>query len=194
MSVLKVIKYGHPVLRKAAEAVKPEEIDKQFLQDMLETMEVEDGVGLAANQVGIAKQILTATDFEKTYVLINPKIIAFSENMENGKEGCLSLPGLEAMVPRHDKVIVRALNENAEPVEITARGLLAIVLQHEIDHLNGILYIDRADLTTLVWQDNDGESGLPAEKSADLDEVQRIYKNLYHSNQESLAFERVNHI
>ncbi|HPG40980.1 MAG TPA: peptide deformylase [bacterium] len=191
MSVLKVIKYGHPTLRKTAEPVKPEEIDKQFLQDMLETMEEEDGVGLAANQVDVAKQIITITDFEKTYILINPKITACSENMVTGKEGCLSLPGLEAQVPRSEKVIVSALDENGVPVEIIGRGLLAVVLQHEIDHLNGVMYIDRADPATLVWQDNEETSGLPATKNTTLDEVQTLYKSMFHKDMKTVIFDPV---
>ncbi len=189
MAILDVIKYGHPTLRKVAEPVQPAQVDKQFLKDMLDTMMAEDGVGLAANQVNVLQRIIVVTDYEQTYTLLNPEIIAFSENMETGNEGCLSLPGLQAPVPRHEKVVVRALNENGEQVEINAKGLLAIVLQHEIDHLNGKLYIDRADLTSLQWVENDPESGLPLNKDALLDEVQAIYHELFHQNQNSVIFE-----
>ncbi|MBN2413022.1 peptide deformylase [candidate division KSB1 bacterium] len=189
MAILDVIKYGHPTLRKVAEPVKPDEIDKQFLKDMLDTMLAEDGVGLAANQVNVLQRVIVVTDYEHTYTLLNPEIIAYSENMETGNEGCLSLPGLQAPVPRHEKVVVRALNENGEQVEINAKGLLAIVLQHEIDHLNGKLYIDRADLTSLQWVDNDPESGLPLNKDALLDEIQAIYHELFHQNKSSVVFE-----
>jgi len=190
MPILKVIKYGHPTLRKVAEDVNPENIDKKFLNDMLDTMRVEDGVGLAANQVNVLQRIIIASDMEQTYMLINPKIVAYSERTGEGNEGCLSLPGLQALVPRYEKVVVKALNENGEPVEINAQGLLAIVLQHEIDHLNGKLYIDRADLTTLRWVDNDEENGLPVNKEAFLDEIQTIYRQRFHQNKESVVFEQ----
>ena len=189
MAILDVIKYGHPTLRKVAEPVDPDQVDKEFLKDMLDTMLAEDGVGLAANQVNDLQRIIVVNDYEQIYTLLNPEIIAFSERMEEGNEGCLSLPGLQASVPRHEKVVVRALTEDGEEIEINAKGLLAIILQHEIDHLNGKLYIDRADITTLNWVDNEPESGLPVNKEALLDEVQGIYKDRFHQNKSSVVFE-----
>jgi len=189
MAILDVIKYGHPTLRTVAEPVNPAEIDKKFLKDMMDTMLEEDGVGLAANQVNVLQRIIVVTDFEQTYTLFNPEIIAYSENIEHGNEGCLSLPGLQASVPRHEKVVVRALNEAGEQIEIKAKGLLAIVLQHEIDHLNGKLYIDRADLSTLNWVDNDPKSGLPVNSEAQLEKVQSIYQDRFHQNKNAVVFE-----
>ncbi len=188
MAILDVIYYGHPTLRTVAEPVKPEELDEQFLNDMVETMHERDGVGLAANQVNVLKRVIVAHDFDNTYVLINPEIIAHSESMEEGGEGCLSLPGLQANVPRYTKVVVKALNEKGEPVEITAKGLLAIVMQHEIDHLNGTLYIDRADLSTLEWIDNDDLEGFPSNKPVTLDEVDRFYAENLFEEDEKLYF------
>lgn len=189
MAILDVIKYGHPTLRQKAEPVELDEIDSEFIQDMLETMIAKDGVGLAANQVDVKKRIVVIHAHETTHILINPEIVAHSENTEMGEEGCLSLPGLQASVPRFDKVIVKALNEKGEPIELVARGILAVIVQHEIDHLNGILYIDRADLDTLEWLDNEVMSGLPADTSANLPEVQNVYKKIFNTDRQELVYD-----
>ncbi len=190
MALLPVIKYGHPTLRKKAQAVHPGELPESFLQDMVETMEALDGVGLAATQVDVAKQLIVARDIDhkKLHILINPKIVAYSEKKESDIEGCLSLPGLQAEVPRHLKIIVRAQTPAGEEVEITARGHFARVLQHEIDHLNGILYIDRADQETLAWiieDDRKEESTIRATR----DDIQRQYASRYHAGVKGLRFE-----
>ncbi|MDZ7723349.1 MAG: peptide deformylase [candidate division KSB1 bacterium] len=138
MAVMDIITYGHPTLRKQAEKCDVNHVDQAFIKDMIETMYLKDGVGLAAPQVNVSKQFLVCQDGEQEYILINPKIIAHSETRSAEYEGCLSLPGLHAKVPRHDKVVVEAFNQEGNKVEIKARGLLAVVLQHEIDHLNGV--------------------------------------------------------
>ncbi|NLE02667.1 MAG: peptide deformylase [Fibrobacter sp.] len=139
--------YGNPVLRKTARAVDVfDEKLKQFVKDMIETMRVEDGVGLAAPQVGESVQIavIDITAGEGTpYVLINPVIFESSEDNVTAEEGCLSLPGITVNVTRPAKVSVRAFDENGTEYEIrNADGLLARALQHEIDHLNGIMIVD----------------------------------------------------
>jgi peptide deformylase len=161
--ILPVVKYGHPVLRQkgaAIEKITPE--IKKLIADMFETMREKNGVGLAAQQVGYALQ-LTVIDVREAkdrpstlelkgkpadvnkfmpLVLINPEIKPFGEPAVTG-EGCLSFPEIYTEISRPESVDVKALNEKLKPVEFRAGGLLARAVQHERDHLNGILFIDR---------------------------------------------------
>lgn len=145
MAVLKVIKAGDPILRQPTQPVT--RITKRvsrLIDDMIETMYAVDGVGLAAPQVGVSKKIAVIDVGEGPIALINPKIIEGSgEDID--VEGCLSVPGKQAYVKRMATVKVQALNEKGKPVQIEAGGLLARALQHEIDHLNGILFTDLVD-------------------------------------------------
>ncbi|HOB08455.1 MAG TPA: peptide deformylase [Limnochordia bacterium] len=145
MAVLKVIKAGDPILRQPTQPVT--RITKRvsrLIEDMIETMYAVDGVGLAAPQVGVSKKIAVIDVGEGPIALINPKIIEGSgEDID--VEGCLSVPGKQAYVKRMATVKVQALNEKGKPVQIEAEGLLARALQHEIDHLNGILFTDLVD-------------------------------------------------
>jgi len=145
MAVLKVIKAGDPILRQPTQPVT--RITKRvsrLIEDMIETMYAVDGVGLAAPQVGVSKKIAVIDVGEGPIALINPKIIEGSgEDID--VEGCLSVPGKQAYVKRMATVKVQALNEKGKPVQIEAGGLLARALQHEIDHLNGILFTDLVD-------------------------------------------------
>jgi peptide deformylase len=190
MAILPVIKYGHPTLRQKAASVSPNELDDSFIKDMFDTMEALDGVGLAANQVDVPKQILVAKDPDrkKLYALINPEISAFSERTESDIEGCLSLPGLQARVARPSRIIVRAQSPQGEKIEIEAKGIFARVLQHEIDHLNGVLYIDRAAQDSIAWVIDDGSDDLSTEP-ATLAEIQRDFRKRYHAGVECLSFE-----
>jgi peptide deformylase len=138
---------------------------------MIETMHERDGVGLAAPQVGISKRLIVVTDFEHDYILLNPVLIAYSEQTVTDTEGCLSLPLLQGQVTRFEKVIVRALDAEGHPLELTGKGILARALQHEIDHLNGVLYIDRARTGTLVELDHETENKIPIT----LDEVKQRF-------------------
>ena len=144
MAILEIKEYGDPILREKALSV--EEITPDILnliKDMAESMYASSGVGLAAPQVGVSKRIITIDeDEEKLLVLLNPEIIK-SEGEAVEEEGCLSVPGVYSEVKRSLKVTVKALNENGDPIEITKEGLTARALQHEIDHLNGILFIDK---------------------------------------------------
>jgi len=144
MAMLEIKEYGEPVLREKALPVKeitPEILN--FIKDMAETMYADSGVGLAAPQVGVSKRIIIVDGEEDgLIVLINP-IIVKSEGEVVGEEGCLSIPGIYSQVKRSSKVTVKALNENGDSIEITKEGLTARALQHETDHLNGILFIDR---------------------------------------------------
>ncbi len=143
-----ILRYGEPVLhRKAApvEALTPE-IDA-LIDDMRETMHAAAGVGLAAPQIGESLRIClvdlsAGRRPDQLLVLINPELMT-SAGLQLKEEGCLSVPGIEATVARPQTVAVRALDRDGEPREIVAEGLLARALQHEIDHLNGILFLDR---------------------------------------------------
>ncbi len=146
MAKLKIVKKGDDTLRKRCREV--EEITPRvltLLDDMVETMRAANGVGLAAPQVGILRRIVVVEVEEgEVYELINPKIIAFSGEQE-GLEGCLSVPGEWGIVKRPMHVTVRAMNRHGEIVDYTGSELLARCFCHELDHLDGKLYIDRAE-------------------------------------------------
>ncbi len=144
MAIRIVRKEGDEVLRKKAKPV--EEINDKItllLKDMVDTMYKYDGVGLAAPQIGVLKRIVVIDAGEKLYELVNPVIVSQSGE-QNYIEGCLSIPGLYGEVKRPAVVRVEALNPKGEKVVIDGEGLLAVVLCHEIDHLDGILYKDKA--------------------------------------------------
>lgn len=165
--ILPVVKYGHPALRAKGERINkitPE--IKQLIADMFETMYANQGVGLAAQQVAVAKQItvidvrgverpssleLNGKPAEVTVlmplVLINPELTSFGAP-ETGPEGCLSFPEIYTDITRPDSVDVKALNADGRPIRFRCGGLLARVVQHETDHLHGILFIDRMDRKT----------------------------------------------
>ncbi len=191
MALLDVIHYGHPTLRKIAEPYEKDEIDPDFIRDMLDTMHTKDGVGLAAPQVNVSKRLIMCYDGENEYVFINPTILAHSEAENVDDEGCLSLPGLEASVSRYQKVIVRARDADWNKVNITARGLLSVILQHEIDHINGVLYIDRADISALKWTEAEIVPEQWRQQKTTLEEAQRFFKNKFHGKGQELVFEPV---
>ena len=145
MAKLKIVKIGDDTLRKKCRPV--EQITPRILtllDDMVETMHAAEGVGLAAPQVGILKRIVVVeTEPGEIIELINPKIIAFSGE-QTGEEGCLSVPGRSGVVTRPMHVTVRALNRNGETVDYTGSGLKARAFCHELDHLDGTLYVDKA--------------------------------------------------
>ena len=145
MAKLQIRKLGDDALRKSCrpvEAITPRVLT--LLDDMVETMRAANGCGLAAPQVGILRRIVVVeVEPGEVYELINPKIIAFSGE-QDGQEGCLSVPGQWGMVKRPMNVTVRAMNRHGETVEITGSELLARCFCHELDHLDGTLYIDKA--------------------------------------------------
>ena len=145
MAKLKIVKVGDETLRKVCrpvDKITPRVLT--LLDDMVETMRAADGVGLAAPQVGILKRIVVIEVEEGEVIeLINPKIIAFSGEQE-GSEGCLSVPGRYGIVKRPMHVTVRAMNRYGETVDITGSELLARAFCHELDHLDGALFIDKA--------------------------------------------------
>ena len=171
MAILKVARLGHPVLRKVAAPVEPSEIrsaeTQRLIDDMVETMREYNGAGLAATQVHVLKQIcVIEVQGNPRYpdapaipltVLINPVVTPLTEEMENGWEGCLSVPDMRGVVSRVTAVRLECYDRNGERVDVVAKDFFARVIQHETDHLNGIVYVDRMrDLSTLShiaeWQ------------------------------------------
>jgi len=148
MTLLNILTYPNPFLRLPTKPVT--DIDdeiREIIADMAETMYDAPGVGLAAIQAGIDKSIIVydpeADDQKRDFqVLINPEIIAAEGSMTSENEGCLSVPDLRADVTRSERVTVQGLDINGNPVKIDAEGLLSVIFQHEIDHLNGVLFID----------------------------------------------------
>ena len=148
MPVLPLRIYGDPVLRaKAKPLLEVTDATKPFVLDMFDTMLAEDGVGLAAPQVGASQRLLVLAVPVKRHkridmTLINPEIVR-AEGWEVGEEGCLSVPGVYDEVKRASSISVKALDETGKPVEFDADGFLARAIQHELDHLNGVLFVDR---------------------------------------------------
>lgn len=142
--IKEIIKYPDPILRKNCEEVKEatEEIIK-LCQDMIETKKAGQGIGLAAPQIGELKRIIVIRLEEGPRVFINPKIIKKSKEIEIGEEGCLSFPKLFLKIKRTKEVEVESLDVDGKTIQIKTEGLLARIFQHEIDHLDGILFIDR---------------------------------------------------
>jgi peptide deformylase len=174
---LKIVQAGEPVLRTYARQLTREEITsdeiQRLIRDMRETMRDAPGVGLAAPQVGVTIQLAVIEDREELlsslppqelaekerqavpfHVIINPEITLLGDDRADFHEGCLSLSGFSAVVPRARRVRVAYLNEHGEPQSVEASGWYARILQHEIDHLRGTLYIDRMETRTFTSLDN----------------------------------------
>jgi peptide deformylase len=158
MGTRNIITLPDPVLRKKARKVVEFGSELQnLIDDMIETMRVAPGVGLAAPQVGVSSRVIVVEfgdeeDEEapkKLYVVINPEIARASSETVTGIEGCLSVPEMVGSVERLESVTIRGLNRRNQPIKIKASGWLARIFQHEIDHLDGVLFVDRSDE---VWQ------------------------------------------
>ena len=167
MALRKIVTLPEPVLRRKARTITTFDKNLQTLiDDMIETMRQAPGVGLAAPQVNISERLIVVEYAEeqeeeddgqpekpkKLFVLINPEIVKSSAETLMGVEGCLSIPNLVGEVERHAVIQVKGLNRHGKPAKVKAEGWLARIFQHEIDHLNGILFPDRA---TRVWQPQD---------------------------------------
>jgi peptide deformylase len=162
MTLRTIVTLPDPILRRKARVVTT--FDKKLqtvIDDMIETMREAPGVGLAAPQVGISDRLIVVEYYEnepaeeaedetkkKIWVMINPEIIKTSEEIVMGVEGCLSVPNLVGEVERHDAVQIKALNRYGQSMRVKAQGWLARIFQHEIDHINGVVFTDRA---THVW-------------------------------------------
>ncbi len=167
MALRKIVTLPEPVLRRKAKTVT--KFDKNLqsvIDDMVETMREAPGVGLAAPQIGLSERLIVVEYYEheedevkaeeneeevpkKVWAMLNPEIVKASEEKVMGVEGCLSIPNLVGEVERHAEVQIKGLNRHGKPMKIKAKGWLARIFQHEIDHLNGVLFPDRA---TRVWQ------------------------------------------
>lgn len=139
--------YPDPILREKAKSVLKEQLPteefRQLILNMEQTMNENEGVGLAAPQIGISRQLCIVKTGDGTLVLINPRIKKLSWKKQTGEEGCLSIPGVFGQVRRHHKISVTTLRGDGKLVTFTAEGMLARIIQHEVDHLNGVLFIDR---------------------------------------------------
>jgi peptide deformylase len=174
---LPIVECGDPVLRRPAEPVNPDDLRSEMLQrliaQMRATMHAAPGVGLAAPQVGVPLQIAVVEDGPERWgqvtdeqlaarerhalpfaVLVNPAIEAEGDELASFYEGCLSVPGLTGVVTRHRALRVRALDEHGEPLDRVLSGWPARIVQHEVDHLRGILYLDRVETRSLSTADN----------------------------------------
>lgn len=148
MAVLEILKYPHPLLKKRCEKV--DRIDgevKKLIRDMTETMYQANGIGLAACQVGVSRRVIVVDvspiDPEKEFfAMVNPEVISEEGEIEH-EEGCLSVPDCLEKLKRKEKVLVRGFSPVGKKIEISAEGILAIAIQHEIDHVNGVLILDR---------------------------------------------------
>ena len=149
-----IVTYPEPFL--ATKALPVRSVDgriRELVRDMFDTMYESKGIGLAAPQIGVGKRVIVldispVEEEIKPLALVNPEIVGKQGQVE-GMEGCLSVPGVEGMVCRYESVTVTGKNESGDPVTIEASGLLSRVLQHEIDHLDGILFIDRLSSPTV---------------------------------------------
>lgn len=174
MTIREIVTTPDPVLRQRARKVRA--VTKEILtliDDMIETMRAAPGVGLAAPQFGVSQRVIVVEFAEesedpeappkppKLYAIVNPEIVRNSLDTEAANEGCLSIPGYLGEVERASTVTVKGLNRHGDPFRIKAKGWLARILQHEIDHLDGVLFIDRA---SEVWRLEDQE--MPQETPA----------------------------
>jgi len=166
MPVRPIVLSDNPLLRKKSRRVRRvSPASQQLIDDMVETMHAANGIGLAAIQIGVPERIIVAQlpeDEESPeggtlYTVINPKLARKSHEIEDGVEGCLSIPGWVGEVPRHRAVTVKGLDPQGRAVRIKAGGFLARVLQHEIDHCDGILFIDHIEDPEKIWPVPEGE-------------------------------------
>ena len=176
MAIREIITIGHPTLRQKARKVTrftPEL--KKLIDDMVETMRTAPGVGLAAPQVNVAEQVivveLPADEEEGTpaelYAFVNPEIVKTSRNKEEGQEGCLSIPGYVGEVERHTEIVVRGQDAYGKPQRVKAYDYLARIFQHEIDHLDGVLFIDRVADPSKIHQVTEEEAAHPSPEVAE---------------------------
>ncbi|MGH8229344.1 MAG: peptide deformylase [Steroidobacteraceae bacterium] len=165
MAVRPVLRMGHPVLRRVAEPIEPGTAElRALIADMDETMRALNGAGIAAPQIGVSRRVVIFEVKDNPRyphvapvpytVLVNPVLELLGEELEEGWEGCLSVPGLRGLVARHRKVRYRGVTPEGDPIDRTVEGFHARVVQHEVDHLDGILYPQRIrDLTKFGFED-----------------------------------------
>ncbi|MFC5471918.1 peptide deformylase [Cohnella suwonensis] len=164
MTIRLIVKHPDPVLRERAQEVTKFNANlHKLLDDMADTMYDADGVGLAAPQIGILKRVIVVDvgDEHELIELVNP-VIVVAEGEQLGPEGCLSIPGLQGDVRRYNRIVIRGQDRNGNPIEYESTEFLSRAFQHEVDHLNGVLYIDSAESVYEAKrneeQEQDGES------------------------------------
>lgn len=167
MAILPIRIWGDPILTKRAASVdRVTSTERKLISDMIETMEASDGAGLAAPQVGVSQRIFVFRRGDDIHAIINPRIVRRSGGKQVGSEGCLSIPGVQARVARHKRVVVAGRDERGKAVELDCedgdeQGRAATCVQHELDHLDGIMYVQKVEPETLSWLietvDEDGE-------------------------------------
>ena len=176
MAIRKIARMGHPILRQVAAPIPPEEIGSAEIQtliaDLLETVEDANGAGLAAPQVFVSKRVvvLRLDEDRGMEVWINPVIKPVTEELMASYEGCLSVPGLRGMVARPCKIEVSAYNEKGQRLRMRLGGYPAVVAQHECDHLDGVVYIDKAEPGSMAFYEEYRKFGPPIPLPDDEDE------------------------
>ena len=154
MAVRNIAYVGNPVLRQKAQQIhRLDKSTERLIDDMVETMHAFNGIGLAANQVGVPQRVIVVQlppdeddpQSGKLYTLINPEVISYGEELVSTEEGCLSIPYYYGEVTRPDSIVVKGRDRRWREIKVKASGLLARALQHEVDHLNGILFVDRME-------------------------------------------------
>lgn len=164
MAIRPIVTVPDPVLRRKAQKVRQFDADlQQLIDDMIETMRAAPGVGLAAPQVGVSQRVIVVEYGEdededkppRLYVVVNPEIVEVSAETEMGVEGCLSIPDLVGEVERYRRIVVKGQNRRGQPIKLKLQGWVARIFQHEIDHLEGVLFTDRA---VRVWKPSPEEA------------------------------------
>ncbi|WP_322805641.1 peptide deformylase [Thermanaerothrix sp.] len=164
MAIRPIVTVPDPVLRRKAQKVRQFDADlQQLIDDMIETMRAAPGVGLAAPQVGVAQRVIVVEYGEdededkppRLYIVVNPEIVEVSAETEMGVEGCLSIPDLVGEVERYRRIVVKGQNRRGQPIKLKLQGWVARIFQHEIDHLEGVLFTDRA---VRVWKPSPEEA------------------------------------
>lgn len=178
MSLLTLHLLGSPVLRQeSAQVPGVDEETRKFIDDMFETMAAAKGVGLAANQVGVARRMAVIDAEGQRFAMINPRIVS-AEGRDTAEEGCLSIPDIYGDVTRPARVVLEALDRDGKPFRLEAQGLVARAIQHEIDHLDGILFLDhlgslrRAMLLKRFRKEHAGEGYLKDVREAEPETAQ----------------------
>ncbi len=187
MAILPIRIWGDPILKKRASAVdRLTTQDKKLIEDMIDTMKAADGAGLAAPQVGVSKRIFVFRRGDDIHAMVNPKIIR-RDGRKVGDEGCLSIPGVQARVERAARITVTGRNEKGKVITLDCedgdeQGRSATCVQHEIDHLDGIMYIEKTEPDTLSWLieavDEDGEEIIELVE-AEPEEILMAYKTRF---------------
>lgn len=175
--VNEILCYGHPVLRRKAARVRRIDGDVQrLIERMRACLERAGGLGLAAPQIGAGLRVMLYDIGEGPRALINPSLER-SEGLESDLEGCLSLPGLYGNVPRATRVVLKGRDAQGRPVTLEAQDLLARILQHELDHLDGILFVDRVEPETLHWLVGDSSAqGEPARVPTTIADALKVFE------------------